>query len=110
MLRPAILLLLALANPMLAPPALGQQAAAPETGGSTIRRLYDSLKPQAPEPRTADFVRQSRPGELQYRPFDPTPEKVDKRKTAEEMQRASSQLEAAAAANRRKAARVKIPN
>jgi len=101
-----LVLLLAL----IAAPALAQEAQ-PSTGGALIGRLFNSLSPRhAPDGETADFVRQSRPGVLKYRPFDPTPDKVDRRKTAAEMQRISTQLEAAAAANRQKAARVKVPH
>lgn len=105
MLRAAALLAL-----LLATPAFAQDAEEPSTGGAFIGRIYRSIMPSAPETPTADFVRQSRPGELDYRPFDPTADRSNRRKPAEEMARVTARLEAAAAANRRKAARVKIPD
>lgn len=96
---------------LAAAPALAQEAEAPpSTMGAFFGRIANAVAPRAPEKPTADFVIQSRRDNLDYRPFDPTLARADRRKTADEMARVTSQLEAAAVANRRKAARVKVPD
>lgn len=104
MLRAAAFLALLFAAPALA------QEAEPSTPGGFFSGIAREILPHSPETPTADFVRQSRPADMDYRPFDPTADRTDRRKTAEEMARVTRELEAAAAANRQKAARVKIPN
>ena len=103
-LRRHALLLLSL---LLAGPAAAQEA--PATGGSMIGRIFDATGLRAPPPPSADFVRQSRPGELDYAPLTPAPAQ-SRKKTAAEMEASGAQLDRAIAENKRKAARVKIPN
>lgn len=88
--------------------ALAQEA--PSSGGAFIGQLFDAAGLRAPPRQAADFVRQSRPEHLDYRPFDPTPQKDPKRKTAADLRAMGAGLEAAAAENRRKAARVATPD
>jgi len=102
--RIAIALIFALA----AKAALAQQA--PASGGEFIGRLFDATGLRAPPRPAADFVRDSRPEHMDYRPFDPTPQKDPKRKTANDLRAMGAGLEAAAAENRRKAARVATPD
>lgn len=91
----------------LAGAALAQEP--PTTGGALIGRFWDAAGLRAPPPPTADFVRESRPAQSDYVPLAPPPEKAKKR-TAAEMQALGASLDAAIAANRAKAARVKIPD
>lgn len=88
--------------------ALAQQA--PASGGAFIGRLFDAAGLRAPPGQAADFVRESRPEHMDYRPFDPTPRKDPKRKTAADLRAMGAGLEAAAAENRRRAARVATPD
>lgn len=76
----------------------------PASGGAFIGRLFDAAGLRSPAPQAPDFVRQSRPEQLHYRPFDPTPPKDPKRKSAAELRAMGAGLEAAAAENRRRAA------
>ncbi len=102
--RIAIVLIVALAGSA----ALAQEA--PASGGAFIGRLFDAAGLRAPPRQAADFVRESRPERMDYRPFDPTPKKDPKRKTAADLRAMGAGLEAAAAENRRKAARVAAPD
>lgn len=88
--------------------ALAQEA--PASGGEFIGRLFDASGLRAPPRQAADFVRDSRPERMEYRPFDLTPQKDPKRKTAADLRAVGAGLEAAAAENRRKAARVATPD
>jgi hypothetical protein len=86
--------------------ALAQE---PTTGGRAIGAIFDGLglrKPPGPAP---DFVTNSRPETLDYAPLAPAPEKAKKRSPSE-MQAVGDELDRAIAQNRRRAARVKIPN
>jgi hypothetical protein len=86
--------------------ALAQE---PTTGGQAIGAIFNGLglrKPPGPAP---DFVTNSRPAALDYAPLAPAPEKA-KRRSPAEMQAAGDELDKAIAQNRRRAARVKIPN
>ncbi len=87
--------------------AASAQEAAPATGGQLIGGVFDALGLRKPPPAAPDFVRESRPEQMDYQPFTPRPEK---RKTAAELQAAGAELERAAAENRRRAARVKVPD
>jgi hypothetical protein len=81
----------------------------PTTGGRAIGAIFDGLglrKPPGPAP---DFVTNSRQETLDYAPLAPAPEKAKKRSPAE-MQAVGDELDRAIAQNRRRAARVKIPN
>ncbi len=91
--------------------ALASHAAAqegpPTTGGELIGGMFDALGIRKPRPAAPDFVRESRPEQTSYLPIAPKPEK---RKTAAELEAAGAELDRAAAENRRRAARVKVPN
>lgn len=106
--HPLRLALSALAAFALATPAAAQEGA-PSTGGQAIGAVFDGLGLRKPVPAAPDFVRESRPGQLDYVPLSPTPEPTAK-KSAAELQAAGATLDKAAAENRRRAARVKIPN
>lgn len=88
--------------------ALAQEA--PSSGGEFIGRIFDATGLRTAPPQAADFVRESRPERMDYRPFDPTPKKDSKRKTAADLRALGADLEAAAAENRRKAAGVARPD
>jgi len=88
--------------------AVAQEA--PSSGGALIGRFFDAAGLRAPPPQTADFVRESRPERMDYRPFDPTAQKDPKRKSAADLRAMGAGLEAAAAENRRKAASVARPD
>jgi len=91
---------------LLAGSAAAQEA--PSTGGSLVGRIFDATGLRATPPPPADFVRESRPQQLDYVPLAPSPG-PSKKKTAAEMQTTAAQLDRAIAENRRKAARVKTP-
>jgi hypothetical protein len=99
---------LALIFALAARAALAQEA--PSSGGEFIGRLFDATGLRAPPRQAADFVRESRPEHMDYRPFEPTPQKDPKRKTAADLRAMGAGLEAAAAENRRRAARVATPD
>ncbi len=88
--------------------ALAQEA--PASGGEFIGRLFEATGFRSPPRPAADFVRQSRPEQMGYRPFDPAPRKDSKRKSAADLRAMGAGLEAAAAENRRKAASVARPD
>ncbi|MBM3577977.1 MAG: hypothetical protein FJX40_10030 [Alphaproteobacteria bacterium] len=88
--------------------ALAQEA--PSSGGEFIGRIFDATGLRTTPPQAADFVRESRPEHMDYRPFDPKPKKDPKRKTAADLRAMGADLEAAAAENRRKAAGVAAPD
>jgi hypothetical protein len=102
-LRFALIAVLAFAGPAAA------QEAAPSTGGQAIGSIFDAFGLRKPVPAAPDFVRESRPERLDYVPLSPAPEPTA-RKSAAELQAAGAALDRAAAENRRRAARVKIPN
>jgi hypothetical protein len=83
------------------------QEAGPSTGGQIIGGLVDALGLRKTT-HEQDFVRDSRPAALDYVPLAPRPQ--DRRKTAAELEASGASLERAAAENRRRAARVKIPD
>lgn len=85
------------------------QEAAPSTGGELIGGVFDALGLRKKPTVDPDFVRESRPAQMDYMPMAPRPEK-DRRKSAAELQAAGAELDRAAAENRRRAARVKIPD
>lgn len=78
--------------------------------GETIGQILDGAKLRTEPPPPADFVVNSRPDQLDYSPL-PTPGsgRPTKKKTPAELERLEGELNAAAASNRRRAARVKIP-
>ncbi|WP_292528685.1 hypothetical protein [Methylocystis sp.] len=99
---------LALIVTLAAHAALAQEA--PSSGGEFIGRLFEATGFRAPPRPAADFVRESRPEHMGYRPFDPAPQKDPKRKSAADLRAMGAGLEAAAAENRRKAASVARPD
>jgi len=88
--------------------AASAQQAAPSTGGRLIGGVFDALGLRKQPTQEKDFVRDSRPAEMDYVPLAPRP--ADHRKSAAELQAAGAELERAAAENRRRGARVKIPD
>lgn len=92
---------------LLAGAAMAQEA--PVTGGQAIGGLFDALGLRKQPPPAPDFVVNSRREGLDYAPLVPAPEKSRKR-TPAEMQALGAELDRAIAANRRRAARVKIPD
>jgi hypothetical protein len=94
----------------LATQAALAQEAPPSSGGAFIGRLFDATGLRSPPPPAQDFVRASRPERLDYRPFDPTPPKDPKKKSAADVRALAAGLEAAAAENRRRAAGVARPD
>jgi hypothetical protein len=78
------------------------------TGGQIIGGVYDALGLRKQPANEQDFVRESRPASMDYVPLAPKPQ--DRRKTAAELEASGAALERAAAENRRRAARVKIPD
>lgn len=101
--QPVLVLLVALA----AGPTRAQEQ--PSTGGALIGRFWDAIGMRAAPPPPPDFVRNSRAQQLDYKPLAPSPGPTKKRSAAE-MQALDASLESAVAANRAKAARVKIPD
>jgi hypothetical protein len=91
------------------PGAAAAQQGPPSTGGAAIGALFDALGVRKPSPPAEDFVRDSRPAQLDYLPLAPTPEKTAP-KTAAQLQAAGAALDRAGAEARRRAARVKIPD
>lgn len=88
--------------------AASAQQPAPSTGGRLIGGVFDALGLRKQPAQEKDFVRESRPAEMDYVPLAPKP--PDHRKSAADLQAAGAELERAAAENRRRAARVKIPD
>ncbi|QGM97628.1 hypothetical protein [Methylocystis parvus] len=99
---------LALIAAAFAAPAMAQEG--PSTGGQAIGGLFDALGLRKPVPAPADFVRETRPRQLDYVPLAPAPEPVQAKKNASDLQAAGAALDRAAAENKRRAARVKIPD
>jgi hypothetical protein len=77
--------------------------------GQAAGGIVDALGLRSPPEQAPDFVKDSRRDGLDYVPLAPVPEKTE-RKIPEEMQAVGEELDRAMAHNRRKAARVKIPN
>lgn len=99
---------LALICALAAGAALAQEA--PASGGEFIGRLFDATGLRAPPRQAADFVRESRPDRLDYRPIEPTLPKDSRRKTAADLRAMGAGLAAASAENRRRAANVARPD
>jgi hypothetical protein len=109
LLRPSALFLAAAALASAAASARAQEAA-PGSIGEAIGKIIEGVEIRAPQARPAEFVTRSRPATLDYQPLAPAgARKVDKAKNAQQAQALEKELTAAAAANRRRAARVKIP-
>lgn len=92
---------------VLAGAAAAQEA--PATGGALIGRIFDATGLRHAPPPPSDFVRQSRPEQLDYVPLAPAAE-TKGRRSAADMQALGAELDTAIAANRAKAARVKTPD
>lgn len=89
-------------------PAVAEEGP-PASIGEAIGRLFEGANLRTPRPPPAEFVVRSRPAELDYAPLAPPGRKAPTAKNAEELQKLKSELAAAAASNRRRAARVKVP-
>ncbi len=88
--------------------AAAAQESGPSTGGQIIGGVFDALGLRKQPATEQDFVRESRPASTDYVPLTAKP--LDHRKTAAELEASGAALERAAAENRRRAARVKIPD
>lgn len=92
---------------LLVVPAAAQEA--PSTIGKAVGNAVEALGIRKPPPEAPDFVRESRPAELDYAPMAPKPE-TDAKKRAQALGSAGASLDGAAAEARRRAGRVKVPN
>jgi histone H1/5 len=91
-------------------PADRTLAEEPSTVGGAIGKAFDALNLRREPPPPADFVIDSRPDRLDYTPLAaPGSERRTKKKSPAELGRLEDELRAAAAANQRRAARVKTP-
>lgn len=86
-----------------------QAQEAPSTVGRAIGGLFDALGARKTPPAAPDFVQESRPAQLDYVPLT-VKAKGDPKRDAAQMRAVGAELDRAAAENKRKAARVKIPN
>jgi hypothetical protein len=96
-----------LAAALIACPAAAQEA--PSSVGKAIGNAVEALGIRKPLPAAPDFVRESRPAELDYAPMAPRPE-ADAKTRAQALGAAGASLDGAAAEARRRAGRVKVPN
>jgi hypothetical protein len=92
---------------LIACPAAAQDA--PSSIGNAIGNAVEALGIRKPPPAAPDFVRESRPPQLDYAPMAPKPE-ADAKKRAQALGAAGADLDRAAAETRRRAGRVKVPN
>lgn len=78
-----------------------------------LGRLFDAAKLRSAPPPPPDFVQRTRPdpSRLDYMPMAPAgAPRAARKKTPEELRALGAGLDSAIAENRRKAARVKIPD
>lgn len=82
----------------------------PASVGEAIGRMFEGagLRNRPPEP--ADFVTRSRPSDLDYAPFATPDSRPDTKKIRDESAALQKELEAAGAASRARAARVRRPD
>jgi hypothetical protein len=92
---------------LISVPAAAQEA--PSTVGGAIGRAVEALGVRKTAPEAPDFVRESRPAELDYAPMAPKPVS-DPKKRAQALGAAGASLDGAAAEARRRAGRAKVPN
>ncbi|WP_146188367.1 hypothetical protein [Methylosinus sporium] len=90
------------------------QEAGSETVGQSIGKFFEGMEMRRSAPAPAEFVERSRNGATGYTPFAaPRPAadvKTDAKKSAARAASLEKELAAAAAANRARGARVKIPD
>jgi hypothetical protein len=98
------LLIAAAGAALIATAALAQDAPGQAIGG-----IVEGLGLRKPPPPAPDFVRESRPAQLDYAPLAPKPDS-DPKKRAQALGATGAALDRAAAENRRRAARVKSPD
>jgi opacity protein-like surface antigen len=98
------LLIAAAGAALLATSALAQDAPGQAIGG-----IVEGLGLRKPPPPAPDFVRESRPAQLDYAPMAPKPDQ-DPKKRAQALRASGADLDRAAAENRRRAARIKTPD
>jgi hypothetical protein len=103
---PALFLTLAAASQA---PAAHAEDSAPSSVGEAIGRMFEGVGLRNSPPPSADFVTRSRPSQLDYAPFATQGSRPDKTKIREDSAALQKELEAAGAANRARAARVKRP-
>lgn len=78
--------------------------------GGVMGRFFEGVGLRnAPQP-AADFVERSRPAEIDYAPFASPAPRPDAKKIREDAAARQKELEAAGAANRARAARVRTPD
>jgi hypothetical protein len=83
------------------------------TIGEAIGRLFEGVNLRKSPPPAADFVVRSRPAELDYAPLAPAGAAQQvraKKKSPRDVEKLESELRAAAAANRARAARARTPD
>jgi hypothetical protein len=78
--------------------------------GGTIGQFFEGVGLRNAPPPAADFVERSRPAELDYAPFADPASRPDAKKNREDAAARQKELEAAVAANRVRAARVRTPD
>lgn len=86
------------------------EESAPSTIGEAIGKLFEDVNLRTPPSAPADFVVRSRPAELDYAPLATPGAQPTKKKNAKEIRSLQKELGDAAAANRSRAARVKVPD
>lgn len=98
------------ASLVLAGPTLAQDGG-PDSIGQAIGQVFEGVNLRATPPQPADFVVQSRPAEVDYVPLAPAgARQTSNKKSPKELRKIEDEFGAAAAANRARAARVKIPD
>lgn len=103
----ALLLATALAAPSGA--ALAEDGP-PASIGAAIGSLFEGANLRRSAPPPADFVVRSRPAELDYQPLARPAAEPPKTRDPSQLQKLEKELAAAAAANRSRAARIRVPD
>lgn len=82
----------------------------PETLGDAFGRFFEGAVLRKETPPAADFVTRSRPAQLDYAPLAAPAPRPNGKKNKETYSALEKELDSAAASNRARAARVKIPD
>jgi hypothetical protein len=93
---------------LLAAPARAEEA--PSSVGATIGRFFEGVGMRNAPPPRVDFVERSRPSDLDYAPLEPKATRPDVKAISAQADALQKELEAAGAAARARAARVKTPD
>jgi hypothetical protein len=94
---------------LLAAPARAEEDA-PSSVGATIGRFFEGVGLRNAPPPRVDFVERSRPTDLDYAPLGTKETRPDLKAIRAEADAVQKELEAAGAAARARAARVKTPD